>query len=288
MQVSLPGKKESSEMVTLTGKVAIVTGTSAPGGIGRAIAWRLAQDGAAVVLTDIDEPLETPDGAIGKAELLALAVSELKASGGTAAYFMADVTKKENVQRCIEFAKARFGGVDILVNNAGSLAGSANILDTEPSQWEDSFLVNLLGPTMLSKAAIVEMRKTGSGSIVNIGSTKSLGAEAGFGAYTSMKHGLIGLTKTIAAEYGVDGIRCNAVCPGYINTEMHILANKKIAANLNLSIEEVKERRYANVALRSAGDPEDVANAVAFLAGPESAYITGAVLPVAGGAPIGV
>lgn len=132
------------------------------------------------------------------------------------------------------------------------------------------------------------MRKNGGGRIINIGSIGSLGAEAGFGAYTAMKHGLAGMSKTIAAEFGVDGILCNTVCPGYINTDMHQTANKRLAVENDISLEEMKKRRYERVALRDAGTPENVADAVVYLSGPHSAYITGINLPVSGGVPFGI
>ncbi|MEM7564643.1 MAG: SDR family oxidoreductase, partial [Pseudomonadota bacterium] len=132
------------------------------------------------------------------------------------------------------------------------------------------------------------MQNKREGSIINIGSTGSLGAEAGFGAYTTMKHGLVGLTKTIAAEFGEDGIRCNLVCPGFIMTDMHAAANQRLAAANQISVDEMKSRRYENVALRKAGEPEDVAEAVAYLAGPNATYVTGIALPVAGGVPFGI
>lgn len=103
-----------------------------------------------------------------------------------------------------------------------------------------------------------------------------------------MKHGLVGLSKTLAAEFGVEGILCNTVCPGYIATDMHTAANTRLAAENRLSIEEIKAQRYANVALRSAGRPSDVADAVAYLAGPHANYVTGISLPVAGGVPPGI
>jgi NAD(P)-dependent dehydrogenase (short-subunit alcohol dehydrogenase family) len=148
--------------------------------------------------------------------------------------------------------------------------------------------VNLLGPMMLSQAVIPEMRKNGGGRIINIGSTGSLGAEAGFGAYTAMKHGLVGLTKTLAAEFGPDGILCNTVCPGYIATDMHEAANARLSQEQGLELAQIKANRYANVALRDAGLPRDVANAVACLAGPEANYVTGINLPVTGGVPVGI
>ena len=137
------------------------------------------------------------------------------------------------------------------------------------------------------QAIIPELRAVGGGAIVNIGSTGSLGAEAGFGAYTAMKHGIIGLTKTIAAEFGSDGIRCNAVCPGYIMTDMHAAVNARLAIEHETPISEVMAQRYASVALRRAGTPQEVAEAVSYLAGPSSSYVTGVALPIAGGVPVG-
>lgn len=275
-------------MKSLSGKVAIVTGASAPRGIGRATALRLAQDGASVVITDIQGQTNFNGVDQDKTSLLASTVSEIESDGGNAVAIDVDVTQEDDIVRCVDMAIELYGRLDILVNNAGSLSGSDYFLETTPEQWELSFQVNLLGPMMFSKAAITEMRTVGGGSIVNIGSTGSLGAEAGFGAYTAMKHGLIGMTKTIAAEFGEYGIRCNAVCPGFIMTDMHAAANQRLADMNNISVCEMMELRYENVALRRAGEPKDVADAVAYLVGPQGAYVTGIALPVAGGVPFGI
>ena len=275
-------------MNPLDGKVAIITGASAPRGIGRAIAARLAQDGAVSVLTDIDGTVEFDSHSHDRLELLSSHVANILEQGGQASHMALDVTDQTHVLKCVAEVKQRYGRIDILVNNAGSLAGSANFLATTAPQWEASFRVNLLGPMMLAHAVIPEMQAIGGGSIINIGSTGSLGAEPGFGAYTTMKHGLIGFTKTLAAEFGKDGIRCNAICPGYINTDMHAAANMRLSAERNIPVLQVQEERYAQVALRSAGDPADVANAAAYLAGPEGEYVTGIALPVTGGVPFGI
>ena len=224
-----------------------------------------------------------------RTDLLEESVAEIRAQRGQAAAAIIDVTKEADAKRSVALAKEAFGRLDILVNNAGSLSGSDRFLETTPEQWDVSFRVNLLGPMMLMQAAIPEMQAAGGGSIINIGSTGSLGAEAGFGAYTAMKHGLIGLTKTVAAEFGPHNIRCNAICPGYIMTDMHAAANARLAAKGGLAtVAEMKQQRYAAVALRDAGDPRDVADAVAYLAGPQAAYVTGIALPVAGGVPFGI
>ncbi len=275
-------------MGPLSGKVAIITGASAPSGIGRAITMQLAADGAAVAVTDVAGAIPNGEPAHTREALLEEAVAAVTRAGGEAAAFLLDVTSAAEIETTLAAVKARFGRIDILVNNAGSLAGADRFLETTPSQWEASFRVNLLGPMMLCQAVIPEMRAVGGGRIINIGSTGSLGGEAGFGAYTAMKHGLAGLSKTVAAEFGADGIRCNTVCPGFITTEMHAAANARLAAESGQSIEAVKKQRYASVALRDAGRPEDVARAVAYLAGPGGDYVTGINLPVSGGVPFGI
>jgi len=275
-------------MGVLEGKTAIITGASAPQGIGRASAIRLAQDGVNIVVTDIARSMNVDGTDKSSDELLQKTVSEIVQNGGNAIALLLDVTDASEIAFCITETISAFGTIDILVNNAGSLSGSDNFLSTTPEQWEKSFQVNMLGPAMMAKAVIPEMIKAGGGRIINIGSTGSLGAEPGFGAYTAMKHGLVGLTKTLAAEFGVNGILCNTVCPGYIATDMHMAANNRLAQEQGLSLSEIKARRYANVALRDAGLPIDVANAVSYLAGPQANYVTGINLPVTGGVPPGI
>ena len=275
-------------MGQLTRKVALVTGACAPQGIGRAIALRLASAGAAVVVADMGGVFD-PDGAqVPRLDLLEGLADEIRAAGGAALALRMDVTNPDDIRNCIEATLLEFEALDILVNNAGSLSGSDQFMATTPEQWKASFDVNILGPMMLAQAVIPQMRKAGGGRIINIGSTGSLGAEPGFGAYTAMKHGLVGLTKTLAAEFGPDGILCNTVCPGYIATDMHSAANVRLADENGISIQQMQQRRYARVALRDAGLPKDVANAVAYLAGPEANYVTGINLPVAGGGPCGI
>ena len=193
-------------MHPLRGKVALVTGASAPRGIGRAIALRLAKDGAAVVVTDIDGIMDVDGMPVQRAELLQRIVTEIVEAGGAAFSLILDVTKTDDVQTVVGETISNYGRLDILVNNAGSLAGSDSFLSATPEQWKSSFDVNLLGPMMVSQAVIPQMREIGGGRIINIGSTGSLGAEPGFGAYTTMKHGLVGFSKTLAAEFGPDAI----------------------------------------------------------------------------------
>jgi len=263
----------------LTGKTAFVTGAGAHHGIGRRVSLHLARAGANVVLSDLAQN-ETPG--------LRDTVDEIRAAGGAAIAVTGDISQEAEVQACIDAAVGEFGGLDIVVNNAGSLVGSDAFMATTPAQWTASFQVNLLAPMMIIQAAIPHLQRRGGGVIINIGSTGSLGAEAGFGAYTAMKHGLIGLTKTIAAEFGVDNIRCNAVCPGYIETDMHMAANQRLATQQGVTVQQVKTGRYGPVALRRAGRPDEVADAVLYLCGPGGSYVTGVALPVAGGVPFGI
>ncbi len=272
----------------LSGKIAVITGASAPRGIGQAIARRLATDGATVVVTDMEGAFSLEGRSYDRTELLNNLANEIAANGGTALPLSLDVTQVDDITRCINAVRDRFGRIDILVNNAGSLAGSAAFMETAPDQWESSFRVNLLGPVMLCQAVIPAMRAAGGGRIVNIGSTGSLGAEPGFGAYTAMKHALAALSKTIAAEEGQYGILCNTVCPGFIMTDMHMAANRRLAEEAGIEVEEMQARRYATVATRHAGQPEDVAAAVAYLASSQGRYVTGINLPVTGGVPYGI
>lgn len=272
----------------LKGKTAIVTGAAAPRGIGRAAAHRLAADGAAVVVTDIAARGDGDDRGPGHLDRLAEIVDRIESNGGRALALEADVTDGVQIQQCLQNTLKTLGSIDVLVNNAGTTVGTGPFLESTYGDWERSFQVNLLGPMKFCQAVIPHFREAGGGVIVNVGSTGSLGAEGGFGAYTAMKHGVIGLTKTIAAEFGPEGIRCNAVCPGYTMTDMHMGANTRIAGERGLSVEAVMEQRYAGVALRRAGTPEEVADAIAYLAGPASSYVTGVALPAAGGLPFGL
>lgn len=272
----------------LSGKTALITGASAPSGIGRAISRRLVADGANVVVTDRPGEIAIDGSMRSTKELLDEFAQRLSETSAKVRTLPLDVTDSDQVTSVVERCLADFGSVDILVNNAGSLAGSADFLTTTQADWDVSYRVNVRGPMMLAQAVIPHMQTRGGGRIINIGSTGSLGAEPGFGAYTAMKHALVGLTKTLAAEFGPDRILCNTVCPGYIATDMHEAANERLATEAGESIEAIRKRRYANVALRSAGLPEDVADAVAYLAGPAGRYVTGISLPVAGGVPVGI
>lgn len=260
--------------MTLKGKLALVTGCVAPNGIGRACAMALAGEGAFVIVSD-----RPGDDRLQAVEALADKI------GGAAV--LLDVTNPQDIKDAVAVARPH-GQVDILINNAGTVQGAGPFLSGTAEDWDASFRVNLLGPMLLAQAVIPGMIKAGEGRIINIGSIGGLGGRPAFGAYSAMKHGLTGLTKTIAAEFGPQGIRCNAVCPGYIATDMHEASNIRLAEAQGLELDEMKRRRYEAVALRAAGRPEDIAQAVLYLAGPHGAYVSGINLPVAGGIELGL
>ena len=264
-------------MRSLEDRIAIVTG--AAGGIGTAIALALAEEGARIAACDLASRRD--DG-------LAALANAISDNGGEAIAMTVDVSRKADIETAVAATLDTWGGIDILVNNAGTSAGAGPFLDVTDADWQSSFAVNLKGPADFAQAVIPEMRRRGGGAILNIASTAGLGALAGFGAYTATKHGLVGLSKTIAAEFGRDGIRCNAICPGFVRTEMHLDATRRLAAQEGIGEAEMAARRYADVPLGRAGEPDEIARLVILLAGPGGAYITGTAIPVAGGHPVGL
>jgi NAD(P)-dependent dehydrogenase (short-subunit alcohol dehydrogenase family) len=228
--------------------VAVITGAAQ--GIGRSVAQLLASRGYATVLIDLQE-LPDPNA------------------------FAADVSSQEDVASVAQQVRDRFGRVDVLVNNAGvSLLQPAETTSAE--QWRRVLDVNLTGPFLLSQEFGRDMLAAGSGSIVNIASIAGLQGVADRAAYNASKHGLIGLTRTLAAEWGGRGVRVNAVCPGWVKTEMDV-ADQASGGYTDEDITSVNPMgRFAF--------PGDIASAVAFLADPEaSGFINGVALPVDGG-----
>jgi len=245
----------------LDGKIALVTGASS--GIGRVIANKLAGLGVKVAINYID---------IGDIKADAEAtVAEIKAAGGEAAAFAADVSSEESVTAMIKEINAELGPVDILVNNAG-LTQDTLIMRMKVEQWEKVLDVNLKGAFICTKAVLKGMMKSRYGKIVNIASVVGFSGNAGQANYSASKAGLVGLTKTSAQELASRGIRVNAVAPGFIRTAM-----------TEVLPETVIDAMKAKISLGTLGEPEDVADAVVFLASPESDYITGNTIHVNGG-----
>ena len=241
----------------LLDKVAIITGGAR--GIGEATAKKFIKEGAKVVIGDINE------------EDIERTVNEIKEMGGQAAGIYVDVTKMDSVNRMIEFTLEKFGKLDILVNNAGITMDSTLLKMTE-DQWDKVIDVNLKGVYNCGQAAAKVMVEQGSGVILNASSVVGLYGNFGQTNYAATKWGVIGMTKTWAKELGRKGVRVNAVAPGFIATPM---VNKMPEKVINMMKEKAPLQRL--------GEPEEIANAYAFLASDEAAFVTGAVLEVTGG-----
>ena len=245
-------------MKLLEGKTALVTGGSR--GIGREIAIKFAQEGADVAFSDLvyDE----------NAELLE---KELKELGVKAKGFASDASSFEAGEKLINDIVEEFGRVDVLVNNAGITRDNLLMRMTE-QDWDMVIGVNLKSIFNLTKAVQRVMLKQRSGSIINMSSVVGLGGNAGQSNYSASKAGLIGFTKSIAQELGSRNVRCNAIAPGFIETDM----TSKLS-------DEVKKEWAKTIPLRRGGTPEDVANVTVFLASDMSAYVTGQTIAVCGG-----
>jgi len=231
----------------LQNKTAIVTG--AAHGIGRAIATFFAREGANVFVIDIDA-----QGVPGTTLV------------------RCDVSKTAQVSRAVNLAAKEHGRIDILCNNAAYIAARWHDVSEAPDlEWEKSINVSLLGARNFIRAVVPLMRKSG-GSILNISSIQGLVGGRDSAAYTTVKHGLIGLTRSVARDFGPHNIRCNAICPGPITTRISPKPGT-----------ELYERQIKNTFLGRVGRPEEVAASAVFLASDEASYITGAVLAVDGG-----
>ncbi len=244
-------------MSRLDGKVALVTGSAR--GIGRAIAMRLVALGAAVAINDVRE------------EAAATTAGEIVAAGGRAIAAPANVGSAEAVTAMVDQVIAGLGSLDILVNNAG-ITRDMLLMRLSEEDWDAVLTTNLKGAFLCTKTVLRPMMKARWGRIVNISSVIGISGNAGQANYSAAKAGLIGFTRSIAKEVGSRGITVNAVAPGFICTDM--------TASLP---EKLREDAIARTPLARLGQPEDVANAVAFFCSDEAAFITGQVLGVDGG-----
>ncbi|MEC8401102.1 MAG: 3-oxoacyl-[acyl-carrier-protein] reductase [Bacteroidota bacterium] len=242
----------------LEGKVAIVTGASR--GIGKAIAQQFIAQGAKVAFTYRSS-----------AEAAAALEQELSAGGGTVKGFQSDAASMTDAERLVGEVVDAFGTVDIVINNAGITDDTLLMRMTE-EQWDRVISVNLKSCFNLTKAVMRTMLKARAGSIVNISSVVGVQGNAGQANYAASKAGILGFTKSVALELGSRNIRCNAIAPGFIETEM----------TAKLDADTVQGWRDA-IPLKRGGTPEDVANLCIFLASDMSAYITGQTLNVDGG-----
>lgn len=259
---------------SLKGKVAIVTGATKNAGLGKAIAVKLGELGARIAVTGREK------SKAGMAEV----VASLKAEGFDAMGVLVDVSDKAQIETALQQVVDAYGSVDILVNNAGAALGSAVFLENEDMHWDINFNVNVKGTMAMCAGVIPLMAKQGGGKIVNIASLAGLGANAGMPyPYTASKFALVGVTKELAIEYADKNIQVNVVCPGAIATDMLQQAYEAIAEAEGISIDEAAKLENATIPAGRPADPEEIAEAVAYLASPYATYITGVALPVAGG-----
>jgi 3-oxoacyl-[acyl-carrier protein] reductase len=243
--------------MTLSGRVVLVTGASQ--GIGRACALKLAQSGATVAVAARNQ------------EKLKELVDQIEAAGGKAGVFPIDVGDEEQVKSTFRAVISQFGKIDILVNNAG-ITRDQLVMRMKRADWDSVLNTNLTSAYLCTQQAIGSMLKQRWGRIINITSIFGQMGQAGQANYAASKAGLIGLTMAIAREVGSRSITCNAVAPGFIDTAM--------TSGLD---NDFRENAVKMIPLGRVGSPEDVANAVAFLASDEASYITGHVLNVNGG-----
>ncbi len=250
-------------MTRLAGKTALITGGGT--GIGRACALLFSREGARVAVAG------------RRAEPLAALAAEIYNAGGEALAVHCDVTDVDQVERAVRMTVDRFGRLNAVVNSAGALAvGTAE--ETSEAHWDRMIAVNLKGTFLVSRAALAELRKSGGGSIINIGSVLGLVGMQQRVAYAASKGGVIQLTKAMALDHAQEGIRINCICPAIVETELirELFAQDKDA-------EALRRKRIEQIPLGRMGRPEDVAQMAVFLASEESSWLTGAALPLDGG-----
>ncbi|WP_017934976.1 SDR family NAD(P)-dependent oxidoreductase [Nocardioides sp. Iso805N] len=240
----------------LNAKRAVVTGAGA--GIGRAISLSLAEEGARVLVSDLDEGAATRT-----AELIT-------AAGGTASATVCDVADEASVVALFDHAARVLGGIDLAVNNAGIADHPGDIVDLDVETWDRVVSVDLRGTFLCLREEL--RRMSGSGSIVNIASNAGLKNAPGMAAYTAAKHGVVGLTKNVALQYARRGIRVNAVCPGTVGTE-----------GIRSFPAELQQQWSDMIPMGRIASPEEVARSVVFLLSDQAAFVTGVPLLVDGG-----
>jgi NAD(P)-dependent dehydrogenase (short-subunit alcohol dehydrogenase family) len=244
----------------LEGKTVIITGAGT--GIGRACAIALAREGATLALVGRRKPL----------------LEELAHEIGPAAIVIAaDVSESSEVDRVVEEAAVRLGGINVLLNNAGVLHVGTSEQITE-AQWDETFAVNVKGLWLLSRAVLPHMRRAGGGSIINMASVLGINGARNRASYAPSKGAVVLLTKCMAIDHGPDNIRVNAICPSFIETELTAAVISKAP-----DPEAVRRERTAVHPIGRLGRPEDIAGLAVYLASEESAWVTGAAFPVDGG-----
>lgn len=276
-------------MYNLNGQVALVTGTGGQNGIGRAIATRLAREGADVILNDIAMCPYSEDENPNPWGGMSAVVKEIEAIGQRAITIVADVSDADQVNNMATQALEKFGHIDILVNNAGAPAGSDRVplVDLEEEDWDMVHRVNVKGTFLCCRAIARHMiDKNQGGKIINISSLAGKRGIARYAAYCSSKFAVIGLTESLAKELAPHRINVNAICPGLVDTErVDHIASAIMPKDLPPAEkrDQLVQQATASVPLKRIAQGSDVANMAAFLASSESDYLTGLAITVAGG-----
>ena len=274
-------------MYNLNGKVALVTGAGGKNGIGRAIATRLAKEGADVVVNDITEHPYAADQTDWQG--LPDVVREIEAMGQRAISIVADVADAAQVKEMVDQTVTHFGKIDILVNNAGTIAGKDRVpvVDLAEEDWDRVQRVNVKGVFLCSQAVARHLIAQGTGGkIINMSSVTGKRGSARFAAYSTSKFAVIGFTQSLACELAPYQINVNAICPGLVDTERFghlasVLMPEDLSADEQLS--EYARRSEAAVPIGRLAEGADVAKMAAFLASDEAAYLSGVSITVSGG-----
>ncbi|MDQ4119348.1 MAG: 3-oxoacyl-ACP reductase FabG [Actinomycetota bacterium] len=249
--------------MTATPRTAVVTGAAR--GIGKGVALRLASDGFAVAVVDLDE------------QACKQVVEEIEAAGGRALALALDVSDEAAVQACVDRVADELGAPTVLVNNAGVIRDNM-LFKMTADDWDTVMNVHLRGSFLMSRAAQAHMIEAGWGRIVNLSSTSALG-NRGPANYSAAKAGLQGFTKTLAIELGKFGVTANAIAPGFIETEM----TRATAERMGVSFEDFTAGAAQQIPVARTGKPEDIAHTVSFLVSEGAGFVSGQVIYVAGG-----
>lgn len=275
-----------SQYPDLQGKVAIVTGAGRRGGLGAAIAARLAAEGARVVIADLGAASgpHLPASAIGASDEMNAVVAEIRAVGGEAIAVPCNMLDGAAVEHLVAETERQLGGVDILVNNAGVGYLMKPIVEMSLEEWDTVLGVNLRGVFAATQAVARRLIAQGRGGrIVNIASQAAKSAFPQASAYCSSKHGLVGLTRVAAIELAAHGITVNAVCPNHVTTGLGAWQNAHFAQAQGKTVEQYLAEMAARIPLGRTGLPSDIANTCAFLCSEQAQYITGESMNVSGG-----
>jgi NAD(P)-dependent dehydrogenase (short-subunit alcohol dehydrogenase family) len=275
-------------MKRFDGKVALVTGSGRKNGIGSVCAARLAEEGASVVVTDIESTFsDFPHYKVGAPDELWVVAEAINSKGGRALPLFADITDPDSVEYLVRETIKEFGKIDILVNNAGGSPGPAPLAQFTLAAWEKTLAINLTGTFLCCREVVPSMIDSGGGKIINISSRAATRGALWMHAYSASKAGILGLTKSMALELASFNICVNALCPGDIQTELKQWGLEMEAGVKGTTVEALKEEIAGATPLGRLGTPADVAAVVAFFASPDSDYLTGEVVDISGGYGLG-